>query len=58
MKKGKNESVYVRIHEEIEHTPTQDVVTGMGDWHAQIGNKDEPNIPREFGLGFLKEAGE
>ena len=42
----------------IELTPQKDVLFIVGDWNAEVGSQETPEVTGKFGLGIRNEAGQ
>ena len=45
----KIESFYALHMEETDSTSKQDMLIIIGNWNAEVGHKEEPNVVGEFG---------
>ena len=44
--------------QDLELTPSKDVLFIIGDWNAKVGSQDTPGVIGIFGLGVQNEAGQ
>ena len=42
----------------LEITPKKDVLFIIGDWNAEVGSQETPEVTGKFGLGVQNEAGQ
>ena len=49
---------YEDLQDLLELTPKKDVLFIIGDWNAQVGSQETPEVTGKFGLGIRNEAGQ
>ena len=47
---------YEDLQELLELTPKKDVLFMIGDWNAQVGSQETPEVTGKFGLGMQNKA--
>ena len=45
------EQFYEDLQDLLELIPRKDILFIIGDWNANVGNKEIPGLTRKFGLG-------
>ena len=48
---------YEDLQDLLELTPKRDVLFIIGNWNANVGSQETPEVTGKFGLGIRKEAG-
>ena len=48
---------YEDLQDLLELTPKKDVLFIIGNWNANVGSQETPEVTGKFGLGIRKEAG-
>ena len=43
--------------QDLERTPTKDVLFIIGDWNTKVGSQETPGVTGKFGLGIWIEQG-
>ena len=51
------EQFYEDLQDLLELTPPKDVLFIIGDWNAEVGSQETPEVTGKFGLGMKNEAG-
>ena len=49
---------YEGLQDLLELTPKKDVLFIKGDWNAEVGSQETPEVTGKFGLGVQNEAGQ
>ena len=49
---------YEDLQDLLELTPKKDVLFIKGDWNAEVGSQETPEVTGKFGLGIRNEAGQ
>ena len=49
---------YEDLQDLLELTPKKDILFIIGDWNANVGCQETPEVTEKFGLGVQKEAGQ
>ena len=49
---------YEDLQDLLELTPKKDVLFIIGDWNANVGSQETPEVTGKFGLGIRNEAGQ
>ena len=52
------EQFYEDLQDLLELTPQKDVLFFIGDWNANVGSQEIPDVTGKFGLGVQNEAGQ
>ena len=52
------EGFYEDQQDLLELTPKKDVLFIKGDWNAEVGSQETPEVTGKFGLGIRNEAGQ
>ena len=52
------EHLYKDLQDHLELTPKKDVLFIIGDWNAEVGSQETPEVTGKFGLGGQNEAGQ
>ena len=54
----KVEQFYENLQDLRELTPKKDVLFVTGDWNAEVGSRETPEVTGKFGFGVHNEAGQ
>ena len=49
---------YEDLQDLLELTPKKDILFIIGDWNANVGWQETPEVTEKFGLGVQNEAGQ
>ena len=49
---------YEDLQDLLELTPKKDVLFIIGNWNANVGSQETPEVTGKFGLGIRNEAGQ
>ena len=49
---------YEDLQDLLELTPKRNVLFIIGDWNANVGSQETPEVTGKFGLGIRNEAGQ